>query len=915
MQAALLFNIVLSLIGRSMLFQSGVFFLSRHPLKIIWSVVALAIALLLENPNQIKTLDAGSAFHQGEHPEHLYHVQTYLISSDLDENSVFEDIAMQNDQVNIFASNYQRLGGKVQMLRRAFLARYLVLVSPNNRPVVTCTRFLVQGLELNSAFDKVFKLMQRGKWMEISFLLAGMSGVLYSIIVLFKKFRQLGSKFSLACCTLLVTAMDLLFGLAILNRLGLSVDPLFLVEFGPLFLMAVGFRKAYVLARNIYRHRKHKGDLMSMVVGVEESMRFLRWSYGQELTLFSLFAFSGVAGLREFSLLCVLVLLVDVILLHTFFLGTIAYRLRLHAFREEAQYNSASAIEESPWKSRTKLLATVIVLGLYAMNVLSSLSVQAQGPMLDLKLLESVLLATLPPLSRITFEPTLRLCKDSREMIGISSILQEIMRQTIFDDQRENLDWTRLVKVCVFVSLPLSLLINYYLLRLVNGASRTLHGPAPLQGSPVAEPARRREIPVDDQLVIEGIKQGKIPLYALEQYLDGDCVRAVKIRREYVMEQLQSLKRGHQFSLDRLPWDNYDFSPVMGRNCENVIGYMALPVGVAGPILVDEEEYFIPMATTEGALVASTSRGCKALSYAGGSRTAITGDGMTRGPVVAMTNLAEAMRLSLWIEGHFESLCQVFNDTSRYLSLEKVDCKLVGRLVYMRFKACTGDAMGMNMVSRATDNALHYLQHEFPSMRLISLSGNFCSDKKATTINWIDGRGKSVVVEASIPQAVLTTVLKTTATAMVEANTAKNLVGSMVAGTIGGSGCNAHAANIIAALFISLGQDPAQVVASSSCLTFMEAINDGADLYVSCTMPSIECGTVGGGTGLAPQRACLEMLIAPSTTPRTPGEDAARLARILASVVMAGEVSLLASLTEGTLVKAHQCLNAPSNSR
>lgn len=151
------------------------------------------------------------------------------------------------------------------------------------------------------------------------------------------------------------------------------------------------------------------------------------------------------------------------------------------------------------------------------------------------------------------------------------------------------------------------------------------------------------------------------------------------------------------------------------------------------------------------------------------------------------------------------------------------------------------------------------MQNYFPDLEIISLSGNYCTDKKPAAINWLDGRGKSVVSEATVPASVVEKVLKTTVKALVDLNISKNLIGSSLAGSIGGF--NAHAANVVAAIFIATGQDPAQVVTSSNCMTLMEACgSEGQDLYISCTMPSIEIGTVGGGTGLPAQSACLDMM-------------------------------------------------------
>jgi hydroxymethylglutaryl-CoA reductase (NADPH) len=251
---------------------------------------------------------------------------------------------------------------------------------------------------------------------------------------------------------------------------------------------------------------------------------------------------------------------------------------------------------------------------------------------------------------------------------------------------------------------------------------------------------------------------------------------------------------------------------------------MPLPVGVAGPINIDGQNYFLPMATTEGVLVASTSRGCKAINAGGGAVTVLTGDGMTRGPCIAFDTLTRAGQAKLWLdsdEGQ-KVMKDAFNSTSRFARLQSMKTALAGTYLYIRFKTTTGDAMGMNMISKGVEHALHVMSAEsgFDDMAIISVSGNYCTDKKAAAINWIDGRGKGVVAEAIIPADVVRSVLKSEVNALIELNTAKNLIGSAMAGSIGGF--NAHAANIVAAIFLATGQDPAQVVESANCITVMK---------------------------------------------------------------------------------------------
>lgn len=403
-----------------------------------------------------------------------------------------------------------------------------------------------------------------------------------------------------------------------------------------------------------------------------------------------------------------------------------------------------------------------------------------------------------------------------------------------------------------------------------------------------------------DEEVVAAVEAGKIRLFNIEKDLD-DNKRAVKIRRA-VIEKLT----GRPGVLDTLQYDHYNYDEVAGQCCENVIGVVNIPVGVAGPITIDSEVYYIPMATTEGALVASTARGCRALTDAGGVTTQILRDGMSRGPVLSANSAAECAAVAFWVEANFDKLAAAFNATSNFARLQSVRPIVTGRNLFLKFKASTGDGMGMNMVGKGTDAALKYLLQEFPHLKVVALSGNVCTDKKPSAINWLEGRGKSVVAEAFIPRATVESVLKTTPEAMVEVNVAKNLVGSAVAGSIGGN--NAHASNVITAMYIATGQDPAQNVESSNCMTTLEVTSEG-DLYCAVTMPSIEVGTIGGGTILSPQSASLRLLGLKGSREGMPGHNARQLARVFASGVLAGELSLIAALSSGHLISAHMALN------
>nr|AGN32411.1 3-hydroxy-3-methylglutaryl-CoA reductase 1 [Dioscorea zingiberensis] len=408
----------------------------------------------------------------------------------------------------------------------------------------------------------------------------------------------------------------------------------------------------------------------------------------------------------------------------------------------------------------------------------------------------------------------------------------------------------------------------------------------------------------NDDEIVRSVVSGKTPSYILESKL-GDCRRAAGVRREVLRRITGSAMQG-------LPLDGFDYQSILGQCCEMPVGYVTLPVGIAGPLALDGRIYYLPMATTEGCLVASTNRGCKAISVSGGAESVVLRDGMTRAPVVRFGSAKRAADLKFFLEdpSNSDTLALVFNRSSRFAKLQGIQCALAGKNVYMRFSCSTGDAMGMNMVSKGVQNVLDYLQDDFPDMEVLSVSGNFCSDKKPSAVNWIEGRGKSVVCEAIIKEEVVTKVLKTSVPALVELNTLKNLAGSAVAGALGGF--NAHASNIVSAIFIATGQDPAQNVESSHCITMMEVVNDGKDLHISVTMPSIEVGTVGGGTQLAAQAACLDLLGVKGSNLESPGANSRLLATIIAGAVLAGELSLMSALASGQLVRSHMKYNRSS---
>lgn len=357
-----------------------------------------------------------------------------------------------------------------------------------------------------------------------------------------------------------------------------------------------------------------------------------------------------------------------------------------------------------------------------------------------------------------------------------------------------------------------------------------------------------------------------------------------------------------EFTDTRLEYiSSYTFDPILAaKNIENMIGCIQVPVGYVGPLLVNGDhakgEFLVPMATTEGALLASVNRGCSVITKSGGASTLIERDEMTRAPVFRVKNVREAFRVASWVNENFDRIRDVAESTTTHGKLKSITHFISGRNLFLRFSFETGDAMGMNMVTIATEAASRFIEEETGAI-LISISGNMCTDKKPAGINALLGRGKTVHADVRIPGALVEEKLHTTPEDVVEACIRKNLIGSGLALSYG---YNAHMANVIAAIFLATGQDMAQVVEGSMGMTNAEVV-DG-DLYFSVRLPALEVGSVGGGTRLPTQSEALSMI-------GCLGDGKSRkLAEIIAATVLAGELSTLAAEAAGHLSKAHQRL-------
>lgn len=334
----------------------------------------------------------------------------------------------------------------------------------------------------------------------------------------------------------------------------------------------------------------------------------------------------------------------------------------------------------------------------------------------------------------------------------------------------------------------------------------------------------------------------------------------------------------------------------VSRNCENFIGAAQVPIGVAGPLTVDGQDYFIPLATSEAGLVASVNRGCKAITSSGGCKVLVERVGMTRGPVFKVATLDEGRKLVSWVGKNEKKLAKVVLQTSSHIRLVKVENASAGDAVFLRFVYDTQDAMGMNMATIATQTLVDLIEKK-TGARCVALAGNYDVDKKPSFLNFIRGRGFKAWAQVRIPRRIVKQVLKSTPEAVKEVFEYKVNLGSSLSGSLGR---NAHIANVAAAFFIATGQDVAHVSEVSIGTTTVET--RGRDLGFGVYLPDLPLGTIGGGTGLPTQREILSML---GVEGGNKGRNSEKLAGIFAGACLAGELSLLASLAEGTLARAH----------
>ena len=394
--------------------------------------------------------------------------------------------------------------------------------------------------------------------------------------------------------------------------------------------------------------------------------------------------------------------------------------------------------------------------------------------------------------------------------------------------------------------------------------------------------------------------------------LPGDyrATEAAAIRRE-------ALERICGARLDAIGHHSFDTTMASQRNCENMIGVAQIPMGIVGPLTVHGEhidgDVWVPMATTEGALLASINRGCAAIRLSGGAAVHVDDVGMTRAPVFRAGSHRETRAFLAWVKDHDDEIRAVASGTSRFLKLTEVRPYTFGTSIFLRFRFTTGDAMGMNMATIACDRIVRELIEPQTGIPCVALSGNYCVDKKAASVNFNEGRGKRIHAEVVLDAATLRDTLKSDAASLIEVQYRKNLLGSIAAGAMG---YNAHFANVLSAIFLATGQDPAHVVGGSTGVTCIEPRPNGS-VYASIFIPDAPLGAIGGGTSLNTQSEALRILgVIPD--PERPGHAAMRLAEIVGAAVLAGELSLMAAFTSSDLARAHERLgrgSAPGGER
>jgi hydroxymethylglutaryl-CoA reductase (NADPH) len=382
--------------------------------------------------------------------------------------------------------------------------------------------------------------------------------------------------------------------------------------------------------------------------------------------------------------------------------------------------------------------------------------------------------------------------------------------------------------------------------------------------------------------------ENKLPQSETDNY----SVEIAQKRREFI-SQLYKVNFEHLGA--------FSFDPkILPGNIENFAGVAQIPIGFAGPVKVLGEQaqgdFYVPMATTEGTLVASYNRGMKLTREAGGIQCTVLDDAMQRAPLFVFENARFSRAFGKWVEEHFNEIKAKAEETTSSGKLIDIEQYTAGKMRWLRFNFTTGDAAGQNMVTKATHRACFWMiEQGIAGLEHFTLAANFDTDKKHSHVNTLQTRGKRVVAEITMPADLVQKVLHTSPKAMHYQRQLSNL-GSFLSGSVNNG---SHFANGVTAVFIATGQDVANVAESSAGAVYGE-LKDNGDYYFSVTIPSLIVATYGGGTGLATQKECLEMM-------GCYGKDKVnKLAEIIAAVVLCGELSLSAAVVANEWVSSHE---------
>lgn len=372
---------------------------------------------------------------------------------------------------------------------------------------------------------------------------------------------------------------------------------------------------------------------------------------------------------------------------------------------------------------------------------------------------------------------------------------------------------------------------------------------------------------------------------------DDDYTREAQGARREFAEEWSGASLEHTSS--------YSFDPhVLPGNVENFLGVAQVPIGLAGPVSIDGEhakgEFYVPMATAEGTLVASYNRGMKLLRECGPIKVTVMDDAMQRAPSFIFESARGARDFELWLQDNFSQIKVAAEETTSTGRLRNIERYSASRILYTRFNYTTGDAAGQNLTGKATQAACDWIVANNPTIEHYFLESNFATDKKASQVNMLNTRGKRVIAETVVPNEVVERVMRSDTARMFQARQVSTQGGFMAGVNNNGS----HSANGITAIFIATGQDAANVAESSMALVFAELRDDG-DYYYAITIPSLICASYGGGTHLPTQRECLELM-------GCYGEGKVKkLAEIIAATVLCGELSLSAAVVSEEWVSAH----------